>query len=572
MHGLEESYLSKRLGAQCATEKDPRTRLYITPTRIVWKTQDSKCIVENSEALLHARHRQISLSWEDLCTMRNDGGNAAILLDFGQEIHGGLDFSVRQIVGAKEARLRIRFGESVSEAMSELLGDRPSTNDHSRRDITVTVQKLSMNPVGETGFRFVRIDLLTPNVSVSFKTVKAAMIVRDIPYLGSFVSSDPLLNKIWDVGAYTVHLNMQQYIWDGIKRDRMVWVGDLHPEILTIQTVFGDHPIIRDSLDYAVHETKPGTWMNNIPSYSMWWVIVQHDYYRQYGNKAYLEAQLPYLKQVCQMLSNHIGEDGMDTTPENRFVDWQTKGNLLATNLGLQALHILAVKCAMYIFRLFDDEDMVAQCNRDYEMLCGYPVGISEAKQANALAVWAGLLDAKTVNERSLKHNGSAGVSAFLGYYILDAMAKAGNMSGGLEIVRSYWGGMLQLGATTFWEDFDIEWLKNGAPIDRFPDAGEIDVHAEYGRHCYQSYRHSLCHGWSSGPSSWLSKYVLGVEVIEPGCKKVLIKPNLCDLQWVRGTYPTPFGVIEISHTRKKNGGVETTVNAPAEIEVSIEK
>lgn len=571
MNGLDDNYLSTKLNNERRVEQDSRTRLYITPTRIVWKTEDPKCIVEHSEALLHTKSRQMSLSWDDLCTMRNSGGNAAILLDFGKEIHGGLEFSVRQIVGAKEARLRIRFGESVSEAMSELFGDKPSTNDHSRRDITVTVQKLSMNPVGETGFRFVRIDLLTPNISVSFKTVKAVLTFRDIPYLGSFVSSDSLLNKIWDVGAYTMQLNMQQYIWDGIKRDRMVWVGDLHPEIQTIQTVFGDQQIIRDSLDYAVHETKPGTWMNNIPSYSMWWIIIQHDYYCQYGNKAYLKTQLPFLKQVCQMLSNHIGEDGMDTTPEMRFVDWPTKEDIAATNLGLQALHVLATKCAMYIFNLFDDKAMVGQCSRDYEKLCRYPVSVSTSKQANALAVWAGLLDAKYVTEVSLNSKGPNGISAFMGLYILDAMAKAGELSCGLDIIRSYWGGMLQLGATTFWEDFDVDWLKNGAPIDRFPKVGEIDVHAEYGRHCYQSYRHSLCHGWSSGPTSWLSRYILGVQIVEPGCKKVRIKPNLCDLQWVRGTYPTPFGVIEISHSREKSGLVKTNVNAPAEIEIFIE-
>ena len=53
------------------------------------------------------------------------------------------------------------------------------------------------------------------------------LIIRDIPYLGSFTCDDPLLNNIWKTAAWTVHLNMQNYLWDGIKRDRLAWQGDL---------------------------------------------------------------------------------------------------------------------------------------------------------------------------------------------------------------------------------------------------------------------------------------------------------------------------------------------------------
>lgn len=43
--------------------------------------------------------------------------------------------------------------------------------------------------------------------------------------------SDELLNKIWNTGAFTQHLNMQEFIWDGIKRERLVWITDMHPEL-----------------------------------------------------------------------------------------------------------------------------------------------------------------------------------------------------------------------------------------------------------------------------------------------------------------------------------------------------
>lgn len=548
---------------------DPRKQYYIAPQRIVWETSLPHSSIENSSALLLDREKQISLNRENLCVLTNLGEPAGILLDFGQELHGGVEIAIRMITGAQTADLRIRFGESASEAMSELGGKSNATNDHSRRDLIVTVQKLSMNPIGETGFRFVRIDLLTSNVSVSIRTVKAVAVLRDIPYLGSFNSSDPLLNRIWDVGAYTVHLNMQQYIWDGIKRDRLVWIGDLHPEIATIQTVFGNQHLIQDTLDFAVQETPAGGWINNIPAYSMWWIIIQYDYFMQYGDLAYLERQIPYLEQVCNMLSSYIDANGKDITPEMRFVDWPTRRSPAATDLGLQALHILAVKRAAELFDIFGRMRSAAQCREDCTKLCSFPINMCDSKQANALAAWAGLFDAETVNEKSLRSGGAEGLSAFMGYYILQTRAEAGDIAGALDVIRDYWGGMLHLGATTFWEDFDLKWLENASPIDRLPQENEIDVHATYGGYCYQGFRHSLCHGWSSGPTSWLTKYILGVNVLEPGCKKLQIKPELCDLQWVSGTYPTPEGVVEITHRRREDGTIQTTICAPPSIEVT---
>ena len=562
--------LSKRLEREYLMETDERSRLYLTPTRVVWTTSEPEGIVRNENSILEERSSQISLHGENLCMLKSSGGTASILLDFGQELHGGLEFSVQKLWGDTKVKLRIRFGESVTEAMSELGGECNATNDHASRDFTLWVQELSMNSVGQTGFRFVRIDLLTPDVEIYFKTVKAVFLYRDIPYLGSFECNDELINRIWKVGAYTVHLNMQKYIWDGIKRDRLVWIGDLHPEIMTIQTVFGDQKIIRDSLDYVVSETPEGAWMNDIPSYSMWWIIIQYDYFMQFGDREYLNNQIPYMKKLCRQMSLYIGDDGKDITPEMRFVDWPTKDHKENVDIGLQALHVLAVKCAMKLFELFEEKEAFELCRADYEKLIQWKISVTDAKQSNALAVWAGLLDAKEANERNLKIGGAEGLSTFMAYYILQARAQAGDVEGALNTAREYWGGMLNLGATTFWEDFDINWMKQAAPIDRLPMEGEIDVHGTYGRFCYQGFRHSLCHGWSSSITSWLTRYILGIEVVEPGCRKIRIHPNLCDLSWVKGTYPTPEGTLYVEHRLKENGEIKTTFQAPEGIEVIL--
>ena len=42
---------------------------------------------------------------------------------------------------------------------------------------------------------------------------------------------------------------MQEYLWDGNKRDRLVWLGDMHPEVMTVNTVFGYNEVVPKSLD-----------------------------------------------------------------------------------------------------------------------------------------------------------------------------------------------------------------------------------------------------------------------------------------------------------------------------------
>src|SRR5690606_10460745 len=152
-------------------------------------------------------------------------------------------------------KVRLVFGESASEAMSSI-GEKGATNDHAIRDFHTLLPWLGKIQLGETGFRFVRIILEDEDAELQLKEVRAIFTYRDIPYLGSFKCDDDRLNEIWKTGAYTVHLNMQEYLWDGIKRDRLVWVGDMHPETSTISAVFGYNEVVPKSLDLS-KETTP---------------------------------------------------------------------------------------------------------------------------------------------------------------------------------------------------------------------------------------------------------------------------------------------------------------------------
>ena len=204
-----------------------------------------------------------------------------ILLDFGREIRGGIAICARDVSSYPlAAKCRVVFGESVMEALSSI-GYKNATNDHAIRDTVIDVPAMGNVYFGNTGFRFFKIEAIDADIVI--KSIKAELDMRDIEYKGNFECSDPRINEIWRVGAYTVELNMGEYIWDGIKRDRLIWLGDMHPETSVVYAVFGNDESIRRSLDRSAAEYPATEWMNTIPSYSFWWVINQYDWYMHTG-------------------------------------------------------------------------------------------------------------------------------------------------------------------------------------------------------------------------------------------------------------------------------------------------
>lgn len=544
---------------------------YLTPTRIVWTSDNnSEKYVINTRSILKQGTGQADLNTGTYLRLIGDDTNkGGIILDFGKEIQGGLEIITSINNKNPAGKVRIRFGESVAEAMSDIGGEGGATNDHAMRDFIVTLPWLGRLTVGDSGFRFARIDVIDPDMEIEIKEISAVFAYRDIPYLGSFRCNDERLNRIWLTGAYTVHLNMQDYLWDAIKRDRLVWVGDLHPEVMTINTVFGYNDVVPKSLDLARDITPLPAWMNGISSYSMWWIIIHRDWYLYQGNLEYLKEQQEYMSRLLKLLSEKIDKDGKEILDGNRFLDWPSSENPETIHAGLQSMMVMTFEAGEELSRILNDKENEKLCQSTLKKLRKYiPDNITSSKQAASLLGLSGLIAPEKANDEVLAQNGVHGMSTFYGYYMLNARAKAEDYKGALDNIREYWGAMLDLGATTFWEDFDINWMKNAARIDEVVPEGKVNVHASYGGYCYKGYRHSFCHGWASGPTTWLSRYVLGVEPLEAGCKKVRITPNLGDLKWVEGSFPTPYGVIEIKHTKQADGRIESEINAPEGIVV----
>ena len=529
---------------------------YLTPTRVV----TSRGPVEDVQYLLQPYGGQVSTN-EDEVVMLHEG--ASILLDFGKEIQGGIQI-VRSIDGSHQAaRFRLCLGESVTEALSSV--DAPgttATNDHSARDVEISVPWLGSMEYGNSGFRFARLDLLDADEeAVGLVAVRAISRLRNIPYLGAFRCSDERLNQIWKTGAYTVHLCMQDYLWDGVKRDRLVWMGDMHPEVMTANTVFGNQAVIRKSLDYVRDKTPANDWMNGICSYSLWWIIIQHHLYQWYGDKSYLQEQSVYLTALLHHVMLQM-KGTREAYPEGRFIDWPSNDQPDVIHAGLQALSVRALEAGAEMAGWLGDSALKEKCLDVTRELRQYVPDMVGNSQAAALLSISGMVGATEASAIILK-NGAEAFTSFMGYYLLEALARSGHYAEAMQLISDYWGRMLDLGATTFWEDFNYRDAKNAARIDEIVPEGRFDIHADGGAWCYVGLRHSFCHGWASGPTAWLSAHVLGIEPLEPGFKTVRITPHLGQLEWAEGTFPTPYGVIEVSHSRRSDGSVQSKVKLP---------
>lgn len=564
-------FLSFAIYAQGKTEpvrKSNKIRTYLPAKRIVWISDSTNQQIINSRNLLIPGNGQADLSNNNLCEFINSNNQqASVILDFGKEIQGGLEIVTGNLANKPKVKVRLRFGESVAETFSEVSNDGTATNDHAMRDFEVELPWLGKIEVGNTGFRFVRIDLLGENSKMLLKEVNAISIYRDIPYLGSFNSSDTLLNKIWETGAYTVHLNMQDYLWDGIKRDRLVWVGDLHPEVMTVNSVFGYNEVVPKSLDLIRDITPANEWMNGISSYSMWWIIIHKEWFYQNGNLEYLKQQKQYLTELLNKFCSLVDANGQEHLDGSRFLDWPSSPDPLAVNAGYHALLKMTLEAGAELCTVLNDNETAELCNSKSKLMAKLSPDPSNSKQAAALLTLSNSISPEKGNA-IITDEGAKRFSTFYGYYMLLAMAKAENYSEAMDIIKEYWGGMIELGATTFWEDFDVEWVKNANRIDQLPSLGKIDVHSTYGDYCYKGLRHSFCHGWASGPTSWLSENVLGIKILEPGCKKIAVEPHLGNLDWVEGTYPTPLGVISVRHEMQQNGKIKSSISVPKGIKV----
>ena len=310
----------------------------------------------------------------------------------------------------------------------------------------------------------------------------------------------------------------------------------------TMTQVIGAEPVNRD--------------VNTIAGYSALWITGQADFYRHLGDLDYLKSMYGRLLQLLALMDAELNEQGLFTNPGKHkvFVDW-SKGFNADTPDARAATHcefLAAYQQAVFLFGEMGDTENAAlyqtradglQNAAQKSLLDPATNTFGDRSQTNAMAVVSG---AATMQQRDaiwtqvLAHvndtSATAVITPYYGFYVLSAMAELGHRPEALAWMRTYWGGMLQEGATSFWEAYDPHWPRT-------------DFHASLEADNKKGYYVSLAHGWSSGPTAWLMQQILGIEPTARGFRQVAIRPDLAGLAWARGTEPTPHGPIHVALT-----------------------
>ena len=470
---------------------------YILPKKLI----DAQNTV-NADALfqkkgLYGVHNMDTEVWKEYTKL--EGLGSYVVLDFGKEMHGGVRILTGWIYYGV-CKIRIRFGESLGEVNSSI-GEKNATNRHSPRDFEALISASGDISIGQTGFRYVRIDVLEEKY-VYLRNVYCENRILSKKPIYTYQGKDARIAEIFDAAKRTVDLcSSNGYVWDGIKRDRLVWAGDLAPEVMALTAIYGRLPVIERSLDLAKKLTPLPKFMNNIYTYSMWWVIVLSDYYEEFGCTEYVKKHLRYIIGLLDAFETLVDEKGELNQEIRYMVDWQTTGSVDEL-VGVRAIFIMAINKAIALLNSFGQKTEKAEEIKRRLLLC--PMDIQEKKQVIALKYFA-LGEISNEEYAKLIEGRSKGFSTFMSYYILSAIASR-DVALAIELMKEYYGGMLDRGATTFWEDFNIDWLEGSGRIDEL-DSTKKDIHGDYGAHCYEGYRHSLCHGWSAGVVKFIKEH-----------------------------------------------------------------
>lgn len=475
-------------------------------------------------------------SYERIRPVLSEKINGGILFDFGCERFGKLIF---ENVAPEDAAFLVVCGESREEALDP---------DNAIVLVNAKAEKGKFTSIA-VAFRYVFVPEACESLELS----------ADFEYLpladkGAFHSDDEMVNKIWEVSSYTLHLNAREGFFDGIKRDRWVWGGDAYQSFFVNYYLMNDNDIVRRTLR-ILRGAEPMTMhVNTIPDYTFYWIMSIWEYYFHTGDSAFVRAVYPQMRSTMAFITGRLDEDGLyiKRAGDWVFVDWskfdKDSGPLCAEQMLLCRAYQCMANCAELLNESEEEALYRAAASRlakiindrywDEEkggFVDDYKTGNRNiTRHANIFA----LLYDLTSEERKekiivhvIKNKDIRPITTpYFEFFELDAMCQIGEFDYMTDMLHSYWGGMIRLGATTIWEEY-------------FPDRSGTEHYAMYGR----LYGKSLCHAWGASPIYLLGKYALGVRPTSPAYATYEVKPNLMCFGSFSGKVPVPNGTVEVS-------------------------
>lgn len=452
------------------------------------------------------------------------------------------------------------------------------------------------------GFRYEAIELRTPGTvelsgaGLNFKAYRAT----PAEYQGWFVSSDDQLNRMWYAGAYTAQMDMvpvgvascftKPVIFDGAKRDRAIWSGDLvvsdpvallslgsnaAPYVTGSVDAFMDLQAASGRLTSAVGFRGCGGFDYAV-TYSHYAAMIAIQYYRYTGDAAYITPLLPKLEAATAYGASRLDENGLIVTNDNDY--WQTRQNGEVTEYNLAYYELL--QDMIWLESHIGTPEMVDQYTADAAALkdainthlFNEEAGLYQHTDsrpdvfpldANMNAVKTGVAPADKVQyildyfkSAWVEHGSEISqpppsmtdpyghtIEPLNNYWEMVARLRSNDAAGALELMRRLWG--LQVDTTTpyytntFWE-FVMS--------DGFPDRG-FD---------------SLAHAWGAGPTQVLTEALLGATAVDPGYETFQVMPQPVDIEWAQGQVPTAFGPMTIKWAQNTGTGMfHLEVTAP---------
>lgn len=466
------------------------------------------------------------------------------LYDFGRETFGYLK------VSGLQGAICVYYGESREEALDrnhcETL-DRLSS--HVSCDIVATSK----------AFRYVYIEK-EEGTTYGEVLMDYEYAPHDPSHSGSFRCSDDELNKIWEVGAYTMDLTTREFFMDGIKRDRWTWSGDAIQSYLMNYYLRFDTECVKRTIRQLRGKDPVTAHVNTIMDYTFYWFKSILDYYEYTSDVDFIREMWPRMVTLMDYVEGRLDANGMaEGQPDDWiFVDWvdfpmHKRGTLCFEQILLmKAMETMAV-CGQLLGIDKNDYHKKSEALREkinqtfwsndekayYHAIEDGQMNKQVTKFPNMFAILYGLSheDQRRDIMQSVMLNPDVApiTTPYMRFYELEVLCMDGLHTQVLKEMRDYWGGMLREGATSFWEKY-------------VPSETGIQHLAMYGR----PYGKSLCHAWGASPVYLLGKYYLGVKPTQPGYKEYSVEPHLGDLEWMEGDVPTPHGMIHIYMDRKQ--------------------
>ena len=504
---------------------------------------DSPDTPPSSYHLEREEHRPVS------CSTTATGGT---LYDFGKETFGYL--KVKNLQGT----VHVYYGESREEAQDkehcETLDVLTSSISHHPSDIIH-----HPSDIASKAFRYVYIEK-EEGTTYGEVLMDYEYAPHDQNHSGSFRCSDEEINKIWQVGAYTMDLTTREFFMDGIKRDRWTWSGDAIQSYLMNYYLRFDTECVKRTIRQLRGKDPVTAHVNTIMDYTFYWFKSVLDYYQYTGDVDFVREMWPRMVTLMDYVEGRLNNDGMaEGQPDDWiFVDWvdfpmHKRGTLCFEQILLmKAMETMAV-CAQLLGIDKNDYHKKSEALREkinqtfwsndekayYHAIEDGQMNKQVTKFPNMFAILYGLSheDQRRDIMQSVMLNPDVApiTTPYMRFYELEVLCMDGLHTQVLKEMRDYWGGMLREGATSFWEKY-------------VPTEQGTQHLAMYGR----PYGKSLCHAWGASPVYLLGKYYLGVKPTKPGYEEYEVRPALGDLEWMEGDVPTPHGMIHVSMDRRQ--------------------